>query len=112
MEDVEQLKRRLLNAQRALDRLRAYKKRRSTMKTTQDTSERKQHADMMRDDGSNFDLSAFDDYDTWVNRLVIHNPNMVVTQRIRDILLRYYFSSRQSRLFDCAYWNMFRAHRC
>jgi hypothetical protein len=35
----------------------------------------------------------------------VHNPNLVISQQIRDILLRYYYSSRENRLFQCEmYW--------
>jgi hypothetical protein len=47
------------------------------------------------------DFDVFEDLDTWINRLMVHNPNVVISQRIRDILLRYYYSSRQRRFFNC-----------
>lgn len=52
------------------------------------------------------EFHVFQDLDKWINRLMIHNPNVVVSQRIRDILLRYYYSSRQRRLFDCKSGNL------
>lgn len=85
----------------AIKKLEAFQQRRRSMKAPQDEAERKEWADTLRDAVNTAIHHAFDDFDTWINRLVIHNPNMVVSQRIRDILLRYYFSSRQSRLFDC-----------
>lgn len=58
-------------------------------------------AGVFEDNGHGPDFSIYDDLDAWVNRLVIHNPSLVVSQRIRDILLRYYYSNRRNRLLEC-----------
>lgn len=61
------------------------------------------YTDSLRDHEHIADFSIFEDLDTWVNRLMVHNPNVVLSQRIRDILLRYYYSSRSRRFSECAY---------
>lgn len=58
-------------------------------------------ADSMLDEEHIPDQHVFQDLDKWINRLMIHNPNVVISQRIRDILLRYYYSSRERRFFKC-----------
>ena len=47
------------------------------------------------------EFSLYSDLDLWKNRLIVHNPTAVVTQWVRDILLRYYYSSRTRKLLEC-----------
>lgn len=110
VQDIEQLSSRLRAAKSTKAKLQAYKQRRMSSKNIQSDAEVGNDTKFQHESSDFTDLSAFDDLDSWINRLVIHNPNMVVSQRIRDILLRYYFSSRQSRLFDCEYARTLRRH--
>jgi hypothetical protein len=92
----------LSGAIKAAERFRAYRKRRQSIKTAHDESDEPQYkTDSSQETGELKEFEVFDDLHLWINRLVIHNPNMVVTQNIRDVLLRYYYSSMNRRLFEC-----------
>ncbi|WAQ87924.1 hypothetical protein PtA15_9A48 [Puccinia triticina] len=40
-----------------------------------------------------------DENSEWSNRLLVHNPSILISNSIRDILLKYYYSSSQRRAF-------------
>lgn len=40
-----------------------------------------------------------DENSVWSNRLLIHNPSILLSNSTRDILLQYYYSSSQRRGF-------------
>lgn len=40
-----------------------------------------------------------DENSEWTNRLLVHNPSILISNSIRDILLKYYYSSSQRRAF-------------
>lgn len=91
-------------AQKDVDRLRLYRDRKQSLRSVPDTKERAARQEALRSDPDQVgDLSLLDDLDIWINRLVMHNPNLVISPKVRDVLLRYYYSSRQKRLFDCEF---------
>lgn len=65
------------------------------------TAQKAEYADSLFDREHIPEFHVFEDLDKWINRFMIHNPNVVISQRIRDILLRYYYSSRDRKLFNC-----------
>lgn len=104
VEEVEQVEKQLSAAERGLQRFMAYRDRRRSAKTEGGPSlseQQKHYNDVLRNQEHIQDFGVFDDLDTWINRLIIHNPKVVITQQIRDILLRYHYSSRSKRLLDC-----------
>lgn len=102
--DVEEVKMRLRIAKMSVLRLHTYRDRKeSTASLPKGAKRDAQEAEFVDtlDKEHIPDFHVFQDLDKWINRLMIHNPNVVVSQRIRDILLRYYYSSRQARFFKC-----------
>ncbi|GAA99613.1 uncharacterized protein L969DRAFT_94065 [Mixia osmundae IAM 14324] len=43
--------------------------------------------------------TTFDDWDRWTNRFMVHNPVLFISNSTRDVLLKYYYSSRQRKGF-------------
>jgi hypothetical protein len=105
--EAEDVQTRLRVAKMSVLRLQSYRERKASTSSLPPGSHRRAQeaelVDAMLDKEHIPDFHVFQDLDKWINRLMIHNPNVVISQRIRDILLRYYYSSRQRRFFKCAF---------
>ncbi|KAK9898273.1 hypothetical protein P389DRAFT_193319 [Cystobasidium minutum MCA 4210] len=107
---LRDLETRLRAANMAVLRFRAYRDRKaatsspsgSPAEAAQGSKSRTEHSEELFEREYIPEFHVFQDLDTWINRLMIHNPNVVISQRIRDIILRYYYSSRERKLFGYA----------
>lgn len=102
--ELKQLQQQLHGAKQGVQRFKAYRDRKMAVKESHHLDEAAKQAHyrgILQDKDHVSDFAVYDDLDMWINRLIIHNPNLIISQRIRDILLRYYYSSRQRRLLEC-----------